>query len=124
MATPQTLTWEEVQAAARAAYEDGRLTAQAPLREDRECKYRWRDRVCAIGAALSDEVAHLGDRYFFGSGSPVCWLRQRGYIAMPDADFHLATELQQAHDTWCSADDDERAEAEQAFLAALDAEVA
>lgn len=108
-----SLLTSDVVAKARAAYEAGTLTAQAPHPMDRKRQYRHRDRdgimrTCAIGAALSDEeAAELEGQSLSGAaitGSPIA---TTGYLYA----------LQKRHDEWVCYEKDGpiREAAEKAF---------
>lgn len=88
---PIVLKAADVIAAARRAYEEGRLSAQGPTPE---CSYRDSSGLpCAIGAALTDEEANgLGGSI----GSAVNW----GDVVTDDKG--RLTTLQTAHDLWAN----------------------
>lgn len=99
--TPVHLTYDQVVAAAQAAYDAGTLQAQtAP---SSHCYYRSpRDNSpCAIGAALTDEQAGmLADRSM--NGKSVQGLIDR-MILVTDEPYQL-NRLQRAHDRWSGAE--------------------
>ena len=92
----RTITNAEIKAAALAAYDDNRLTAQAKKRADRLCRYRHGNRVCAIGAILTDEEL----RGVAGNAS-VGNVVDMGWVRFENPTF--ARLVQQAHDVWASA---------------------
>lgn len=102
-----TLNLEDVKAAARKAYAEGRLSAQAP---EPVCEYRsvqdGKTYACGIGAAMTDEqVAELlstegGDDFETLNGSGLDDLSLKYRIRTDDFAGVLA--IQEAHDGWAS----------------------
>jgi uncharacterized Ntn-hydrolase superfamily protein len=99
------LTLETVVKAARKAYEEQRLTAQAADPRDRRCLYRKGEYCCAIGAALPDKVIDKleanytkdGERYNSQSIEVVV---KEGFVDVEN-DLAAMKKLQAAHDHWC-----------------------
>lgn len=94
-----TVTNQELLVAARKAYNEKTLTAQAPSKEDNVCLYgqECKDgvfRTCAVGAVFDKEFAkkHAGD-------GEVYILRQKEFANFENIS--LASNLQKLHDDWC-----------------------
>jgi hypothetical protein len=91
--TAITLTYPVVLAAARLAYEEGRLSAQGPKPA---CLYEdTTGRPCAVGAALQPGAISKADQC-----ESVTTLRQRGIFQISREDFPKIKALQGAHDEW------------------------
>ena len=98
----QTLTLEQVKAAARDYYDRGRLGAQMPNAPS-GCKYvteqdgeQYR---CGIGAALSDETIQLlGD----ANARRVTYLMQKSLIVVSPEEKDRILNIQNIHDMWQS----------------------
>jgi hypothetical protein len=103
---PFLLTKENIKKAARAAYETGRLTAQATYHEDAACLYK-RDcidgvaRVCAIGAALETNKEVLERAFKCGGG--VRSIRDARIVTYTDEEEDYLIFLQEYHDRWARA---------------------
>ena len=109
--TPIHLDTLAVIEAARAAHAYGLLTAQAPDEDDRECWYEHQGRVCAIGAALPDDLL---DEALTG---PVPDLFYEEVIT---GDCRALTLIQNAHDLWAQCRDETAInDHERAFLRTL-----
>ena len=107
--TPIHLDTLAVIEAARAAHAYGLLTAQAPFKENRRCKYEDEGRVCAIGAELPPELAHFR--------STIDLLISRGVVGGSAYKLQI---IQDAHDAWATAQNpSERRYTEAAFLRTL-----
>jgi hypothetical protein len=97
----QTLTIEEVKAAARAAYDAGTLTAQHPDPTMRRCVYDVGDGYrCAIGCALSASTIDALVAADMNDAVGVIRLDDDGIIALDRRGD--AENLQCAHDTWAT----------------------
>ena len=99
----------KVQAAARRAYEEGRLQAQKNPGE--ACLYRDDfGNPCAVGAALTDEEAQT----LVDAGLNAIEIRSfepgRAFasrVAITSDDWAYLSRLQDAHDTWSVDEEDE-----------------
>lgn len=101
-----TLKLEDVKVAARKAYHEGRLSAQAPKPV---CQYRSKQNrttyACAIGAALTDEqVTELlepGDDVGDYKHLNICALSElAGRWTADEKDIGKIEAIQDAHDEW------------------------
>ena len=99
----RVLTKQDLITAARKAYRDGTLTAQAPTEVERTCIYAdtTNGRYCAIGCALTeDEIAVvLRDEKANTMRCDHHVFTDLNVVAFEDPNF--AVDLQEAHDTWC-----------------------
>lgn len=102
----QTITYDEVVAAARRAYDDGTLLALLKERGDYSagCFYRTPEGRCAVGAALSDETLRRLDHGEDRGGHPlmgatVDTLQGEGIVDC-GRDLCRIAKLQQVHDQW------------------------
>lgn len=96
----QTLTYNQVRAAARKAYEACRLTAQHPVAAHRQCVYDTGDGYhCAVGAAFDAEtLAAIRDK---GIDHDLQASLLNGVVVdFPSHDIVQIAELQRAHDDW------------------------
>lgn len=97
----KTLTNEDLINNARMAFNQNRLTAQAPNPSDRKCVYRQMcidniERCCAIGASIDNDVNLQNVNYF-----RVLDLIASKLINFEDVKF--ASKFQSTHDRWCHA---------------------
>lgn len=98
------LNLEEVKDAARKAYDEGRLTAQAPVYSQRLCQYAIACtdgivRVCGIGAAMPIEtaLAHATIGSITGGG--------HGLFTIENVyDTQAIEDVQSYHDSWADAE--------------------
>jgi hypothetical protein len=117
----QHVTLAQVRAKAYAAYMQSKLQAQAlalgdlptPVYETEN--YEGRLCYCAIGPALNAETLLKIERYSWG-GEPFTGLVLFGVVACPTEEIGDIQEIQDAHDTWCTAPLTERELAEAEFL--------
>lgn len=99
----QHITVADVKSAAREFYKSGRLTAQHPDQEMRECKYVIGDCRCAVGATMTPETLAV----ITTNG-----LNGRGVVFVQDYESEVVTfgpgveDIQQAHDFWCNSSRD------------------
>ena len=113
------LTKQDLLTAARKAYRDGTLTAQAPTEVERTCIYAdINGRHCAIGCALTeDEIAVvLRDEKANTMRCDHHIFTDLNVVAFEDPNF--AVYLQDAHDKWCfyaTDDPDIETDEERAF---------
>lgn len=96
----QTLTYNQVRAAARKAYEACRLTAQHPVAAHRQCVYDTGDGYhCAIGAAFSAEtLAALRDKGI--DHDIAASMLSVDVVNFRRCDLGKIARLQHAHDNW------------------------
>ena len=104
----QVLTVEGVKAAARLAYDEGRLTAQHPVQSQRICVYRTEHEGkvygCAVGVALSDEtIAIVSKKHLNGSSFMALAEGVEGGLVQCDDKFAVKR-IQTNHDNWCDAE--------------------
>lgn len=93
----QHITLEEVKAAARLAYKEGRLLAQAGTQS--VCYYKKGEFVCAIGAVLSEEsLAEVERKGFMDAG--IHKLLDHRIISCPSGSGAELNNLQNLHDNW------------------------
>lgn len=92
----------DVARAAKAAYDEGRLSAQ----NGGICSYRWNAFPCAVGAYLDDETAKvwdLGEALFHVKSTDVLALHWAGVFTTDDIEG--LSRLQKAHDSWATRPD-------------------
>lgn len=93
------ITLDEVKAAARHAYEQGRLTAQ----NGGDCQYsqyiNGKECVCAVGAAFTTEERR-DLRIYGGNIRSISNLFYSERVQIPGADLDRIVEIQKAHDQW------------------------
>jgi hypothetical protein len=92
---PIILNKVDVLTAAKKAWEEQRLGCQDRSLIDKGCRYHYPNgKVCAIGAALPDEVAKEFD--LDTHSQPIDWLLAEGKVVSDDKKFLLR--LQRAYD--------------------------
>lgn len=107
----QHLTLEGVKAAARDYYERGLLTAQHPEPDKRVCVYLGSGgRRCAIGAALDDDLV------MEATGTVKGLEYHHGVTFDSDKALCDISDIQMAHDSWCTEDEEYRKDAEAKFV--------
>jgi hypothetical protein len=106
--TAITLTYDQVKAAARKAYDEKRLTAQ----NGGTCMYsqvlNGKACVCAVGAAFPPDHPVMTKAGL--SGKSVGQLVEAHMLHTTPTDFNMIQALQWEHDNWCDADDSFRSE--------------
>ena len=100
----QHITLKEVEAACRTAYKENRLIAQGPTSIDYGYQVLGEDkvvRVCAIGAALTDETLEVISTKKLQQVPIGAIIRETESLISWDADdFQELVHIQQCHDRW------------------------
>lgn len=102
------LTYNEVRAAAKKAFDEGRLQAQNEVSP--VPRYLTNEgTVCAIGAALPKEIANRFDAGEFGGTYGIGGLIEEGIVSVSDDTEKLRLGyLQNLHDNWLRYGDRQR----------------
>ena len=99
----QDITLEQVKRAAFQYYCMGRLTAQHPDQDKRECVYIDGEGYrCAVGAVFTEETIALHDAEFgrgTGCSDDVDALT---FVSMPAEERRAIAKIQDAYDMWCA----------------------
>lgn len=99
----QLLTVEGVKQAAREHYAAGKLTAQHPKQDQRECAYTIGEYRCAVGAALSAETLRRmspsdNNTALFAINTEKCGIIFENAESKSDI-----SGIRRRHDDWCNA---------------------
>lgn len=107
------LTLTQIKQRIQDAYDNGLLTAQAPLRDDRKCEYVHEcsdgvTRFCAIGAAAGNLAGRIAAGAIYAGALESIEALEIFPALLSNYDFRTTAgdrlaELQDLHDVWCSA---------------------